>query len=68
MRQVASARVMPCPPSIDFGDDAEQRHLRRGDVAVQRIRDADQPVVVEVGALERFVHTFEDRSGSIRLQ
>jgi hypothetical protein len=43
VRRVPSARVPPGSPPIDLGDDAEQRHLRRGDVAVQRIREADQP-------------------------
>jgi hypothetical protein len=52
MRDVSGARVLPCSPSIDLGDDAEQRHLRRSDVAVQRIGDADQTVVVQVRARE----------------
>jgi hypothetical protein len=52
MRDVSSARVPPRSPSIDLGDDAEQRHLRRGDVAVQRVGDADQPIVVEIVARE----------------
>ncbi len=50
VRHVSRARVLPCSPPIDLGDDAEQRHLRRGDVAIQRIGDADQPVVVQIGA------------------
>jgi len=42
--------------------------LRGGDVAVQRIGDADQPVVVQIEAPEGSVHVFEDRSESIRAQ
>ena len=68
MRQVSGARVPPCLPSIDLRDDPEQRHLRRADVAVQRIRDADQPVVVKIGAPERSVHVFESRRKSIGVQ
>lgn len=62
MRDVSSARVLPCSPSIDLGDDAQERHLGRSDVAVQRIGDADQSIVVQIGAREGPVHMF-DRMG-----
>jgi hypothetical protein len=68
VRQVSSAGVLPRALSIDVGDDAEQRHLRRGDVAVQGVRDPDQPIGVEIGAGDGSVHVFEDRRGSNSVQ
>ena len=56
------------PPSVDLGDDAEQRYLRRRDVTVQGVRDADQAVVVEIGAREGPVHVFEIRRESTHVQ
>ena len=48
-------------PPVDLGDHAEQGHLGSSDVTVQRIGDADQPVVVEIGTREGPVHRFEPR-------
>ena len=68
MRHVSSARVLPGSPPIDLGDDAQQRDLRRSDVAIQRIGDADQSVVVQIGAREGPVHMFEGMGKSVTAQ